>query len=405
MTQTITLPFGKLMVYLGSVPPIGGLERTHNGSWMDKRRTSPAGGCRTSIGFAKALGFVRILRTWGSFARLSACLVLLTGGTIILAPASSEVQSGDVARLIRLYQEDASELTDLSRDGQFMLTLGSRERTCSDNASRCRQPVLAVYKTRTGERLGKTTGREGSWFSAAAFGQTHTVTAVELHPSMGVTRLTWDPLSHTEERTPMDTPSEFRPSCVLADGSLLGVLGPTRTERARVAVVRRDAVREPAQPSPYFQRDLNCRGWTHERSVLLESADRDPALHWISIDSEPPISCRKFSEQVFNYAISPDGSLIAVVTGNGEFDSFDDDVMGPRHTASVQVLSRRTCEVLRSFELKISRAAQIESTAARTKEQILGQCPPTLGIRSDARRFSGQYETWSGLRHSYGRDL
>src|SRR5712691_8415586 len=55
-------------------------------------------------------------------------------------------------------------------------------------------------------------------------------------------------------------------------------------------------------------------------------------------------------ESIHGYAISPDGSLIAVITGIGERD-IGDEVQGPGHRVFLNVLDAAGCKLLRRVEL------------------------------------------------------
>ncbi len=64
----------------------------------------------------------------------------------------------------------------------------------------------------------------------------------------------------------------------------------------------------------------------------------------------PPVRCGEFRERVFNHTVSPDGSVVAAVTGSTGAVGFDADVMGPDYKTTRHVLSASKCEVLRTFE-------------------------------------------------------
>lgn len=341
---------------------------------MEKARKSTlhGGSIRISAGSATALALIRILAAIASspVVRLGACLAWGTTAAFIpLAPAGLQAQAPGQSgpRLVRHYKAGASELLGLSSDGQFLLTRGvGRQRPCAagnddknkngnNRATKCRQPVLAVYKARTGERVAELEGREDSWFSAAAFAQnSHVVSVIESSHSMDTEGITWDPLLRKAERQrlPLPAVSTEGPACLVADGSWLVALPAAGW---KMALARQDAVLVLEQaPRTGPLSSFDCGSRIHGRSFLLPDASgRRTVLRWISMDSKPPALCRQFSEEIFNSAISPDGSLIVVVTGTVAPEALGSDVLEPgRHTTSVQVLSGSTCELLHSFALQ-----------------------------------------------------
>lgn len=252
-------------------------------------------------------------------------------------------------------------MLDLSRDGKLILGLEVRKVECPAGLHSCTRDFLVVYDAATGRKLGERTGPEQWNFGAAGFTDGHQVSAVTLQSRQ--TWIRWDPAAGTvgETRFPEE---DLWPVCPL-DGDRFLVVLDHKPDPAHALIEFADTaglhgLRQPAVANmglnrfPLFLR-ANCRAWRSGRFFLIPGDGPDPTLDWVSTDpAELYRTCRSFpGERVHGYAISPDGTLVAVVTGAGKIP-----VGGPDYRTYLNVLAAGDCSVLRRFPLAFPEKAK-----------------------------------------------
>lgn len=229
-----------------------------------------------------------------------ACL-LLAGQILAAADASKDA----AALLARAFKTGDEALVELSADGQWILTRGSRKVRCGDGTSGCRVDRLAIYDIRSGSQVGellsKPAANGSAGFGPAGFVRGRLVSAVEYDGwdaragDVAQNVLEWDPLTGTQSRLPLPPRGEFWPVCPIEPGKFLGLNTPQGRRRGAQS---------------------NCTAWRSGGFLLLEQRPLGETLVWAtSAPDGPPRTCRTFpGERIHGYAISPNGLLIAAVT-------------------------------------------------------------------------------------------
>ena len=273
--------------------------------------------------------------------------------------------------LVREYKADSAALVDISSDGRFILTQGSRYVRCRDSGPKCRVEVLTVYDSRTGRRLGEQLSADQGSFHPFGFVQGSRVSAVSSRRDAQQRTtmsnwLQWDPVLDSRTELPWPNNLAFSPMCQLDGDRFLGMVRDRSSPR-RVKMKLADAsglheLQQPFIPDSYPVSDgrgayplllslmpANCRAWRSTTSYLFQSEGYPPTLHWISTEgTRAPRVCRSFpGERIHGYAVSPDTALLVVVTGTGDLP-----VGGVRYRVFLNVLDGKNCEVLRRFPVQ-----------------------------------------------------
>ena len=269
--------------------------------------------------------------------------------------------------LVHEYKKDNADLIELSWDGRLILTKGSRWTGCHGRKGRCRVEILAVYEVLTGKQLGEYISKDDGLFSAAGFVQGQSVSAAEISYDSQKRRivtngLLWDPVSGTHTDFLFLNAEDVTPVCPLEGDQFLAVIyRKSNPGTSLLAIVDAIGLHELQQPQlPRFSFDFpmgdqsfvsmraNCTAWKAGSSYLVQSAGAERSLHWVSTQSiESSKACRTFpSERVHGYAVSPDGTLVVVMTGVGELP-----VGAPGYHVFLNMLAARDCSALRRVEL------------------------------------------------------
>ncbi len=320
------------------------------------------------------------------------------------------------ARLVRVFSGDADELLDMSADGRFLLARGSRKRKCTKKKGDCQQSFLRVYSTETGRRVGQVFNEEEWRFRTARFVDSTQVEALEDGVGAPARLVRWRPQTQEESRAPLGALEHFFGHCFLDGGRLLG---STKTLDDLVIGVAGGAFRR-VPPPLWVEREPYCRGWLAGSSLLMRY--RKTTLWWVAEGAAPPRRCEQFSGTLHNYAVSPDQTLLAVVTSEGVLDRPDDYAMGPTHRVFLHLLSGSTCQTLRRFELQFPERPKREAPLlaprntywANARQSLalahslaispdnakiaLGYGIRTGGIYSDAVAYFGLYSLADGRR-------
>jgi len=275
------------------------------------------------------------MRIWKGnmgFKWLIPILVCLVG----TSPFSQAVEKNR-AVLVRSMKKDSARPVDLSSDGRYILTIGERK---NPERSGARLSVLAVYETEKGNNVGKPVIEAEGSFITAIFDDSRRVLALKMQltkPRPSYALLEWDFVSERLGERPVQL--AFTPQCILNNRQFAGIVPDRNTPKGRVpqellTVSEENSLRILRQPSaipsdypyPRFHSPSallgdNCSAWRWKDNILL--ANTSPGdLHWISFQPDKdPIRCHSFpGEIICGHAVSPDGSLIAVVTIDRDLD-------------------------------------------------------------------------------------
>lgn len=269
--------------------------------------------------------------------------------------------------LVREYKKDDAALIELSKDGKLILTRGARTTACQGKKGRCRVDVLTVYEALTGKQLAEYASKPDAIFSAPGFVEGQNVSAVEvsydsLEKRSIRTGLHWNLLSGV--RTDFLGVENFMPVCPLDNSRFLAVITTESGSLSSVlAIADASGLHKLNQPelalNPYdvgagntydqfFVMSGNCTAWRSGSRYLVQSAGADRAFYWVSTNvSDAPQFCLAFpGERVHGYTVSPDGALLAVITGAGGLP-----VGAPSYHVFLNVFDARDCRALRRVEL------------------------------------------------------
>ncbi len=282
--------------------------------------------------------------------------------------------------------KDSARPVDLSSDGRFILTIGERK---NPERSGLRLSVLAVYETSKGKIAGKPVIEAERKFTAAIFDGPQRVLALKtqnIYPyRSSPALLDWDFVSGKLDERPVLLAAGFMPTCVLNSRQFAGVVYAPDTKRGLLAqellTVSEEngllILRQPSAAPSYGPRfhtlatllGDNCRAWRSEDSILL--ANTNPGdLHWISIQPDKnPIRCHSFPDEIIcGQAVSPDGSLIAVVTTDRDLNKFAGVAENP--AVFLNVLQAQTCKQVRRVFLKFPERPVLRSSALSRKKYV-----------------------------------
>ncbi len=247
------------------------------------------------------------------------------------------------------FQGPAQELLDLSEDEQWVLARGRRIVNCKAGNGKCAIPLLAVYSAATGKQASNWEGEESTTVNAARFLAGNAVHAVVSVKPSGATLLHWDWKAGTKAQSAQALPSGW-PYCILEDSGTVLIGGD------RFAVVR-DGKTTALLPStgmsrPQWNFEFECRHWRRASSILAATAKPSVGLSWVDLSGGPAIPCANPAENIHNYAISDDGTLLAIITGQpGPVDD-DRTVMAPDYKVFLEVReATANCKLLRRLEL------------------------------------------------------
>lgn len=215
-----------------------------------------------------------------------------------------------IATLIRSYP-GVRQILDIMDDPPLLLASGSRRHKQQDKPSVFPVPFVAVYDTRTGEKIGEIEGGQKDYGVTARFASRDSAwigwrgRQVEWNFRSGATAVK------------VERSGEVSPVCFLPSGEGLGLTRlPVRGGWA--VALRRDAAwHQLSQPALGIDLGFDCLNRWQEDRFLAQSFGREPALVWIptslSGETEP---CRSFpGHQVLGYAVTSDASKVVVVTG------------------------------------------------------------------------------------------
>lgn len=273
---------------------------------------------------------------------------------LIVAPSWSSEEGK--ATLVRKYGKNSAAFADMSQDGRFILTIGKGK---IGNCKNC--PILAVYETRNGKKVGEFAANAMDYFYAAAFRDSRHVIAMKWHKlwqeDSSISKLEWDFIAGTQIERPLQNIEGFSPRCFLDESQMIGVLWNANNKPpdqslalSTSAGLRLLGLPSKETPLPYPRMSdrlhYNCSAWVSDGKYLFGKTNPEPAVCWASIKDDSDLAqCHSFPEQtIHGYAASPDGSLIAVVTSIG-------DLKAKRNNPppSVEVM----LTVLRSEDFKI----------------------------------------------------
>jgi hypothetical protein len=321
------------------------------------------------------------------------------------------------AKLIRKYRTDNPELIELSHDGKFLLTQGTRKVKCANKAEcQISVPVLAVYEASTGIRVGDFLPEPPDrliTFSAVFFVQEQ-VRLIEsrYETSTRRTAFQWDP--RTKSRTILSVPeiaAKSMATCHLGGERSLNV---TVTDGRRRLALQDETGVHPVPDlevpvsgdmRPFFSSG-NCDTYkARNRYLIANGHTKGSTLYWVSASPQTaPEVCRLFpDERLDGHAISKDGSVIVVISSRIVPASIPDGRVGEFH-AFLNVLDR-TCNLTRKVELQLPEGAQklktpVFSFTRLDNYHFAEQFGQQLAISPDNRKLAlayGQYRDPNGI--------
>ena len=361
------------------------------------------------------------MRIWDTDVCITRILLALV---CLCAPASfSWTAEKNGAILVRELTMDSARPVDLSSDGRFILTIGERK---NPERSGLRLSVLAVYETNKGKIVGKPVIETERKFTAAIFDGPQRVLALKTqriypyHSSPAL--LEWDFISGALSERPVKLGEGFMPACILNSRQLAGVVYAPDTKRGFLAqelltVSEENDLRRLRQPSaspsygPRFHTlstllGDNCNAWRSGDSILL--ANTNPGdLHRVSIQPDKdPILCHSFpGEIICGQAVSPDGSLIAVVTIDRDLNKLARVAEVP--PVFLNILQAQTCKPVRRFLLEFPEKPVWRSYALSRKKYMdnhlfFRQLASRMAISPDNTKLAlayGIYKSSDGTAH------
>jgi hypothetical protein len=223
--------------------------------------------------------------------------------------------------------------------------------------------------------------------------------------------LEWDFLSGKLSERPVQLSNGFWPPCILNNRRYAGVAyapNPpiglfaqellTVSEEDGIRILRQPSTAPSYSPSFHTLRTLfgdNCNAWRSGESILL--ANTNPGdLHWISIQSDKdPVLCHSFpGEIICGQAVSPDGSLIAVVTIDRDLNKLARVAEVP--PVFLNILQAQTCKPVRRFLLEFPEKPVWRSYALSRKKYMdnhlfLNQLASRMAISPDNTKLALAY--------------
>lgn len=301
------------------------------------------------------------------------------------------------AILVHDYKEHDNQLVDISPDGTLMLVETRKPCPRELPTSHLFCTVFVVYDVNTGKRVGDL-ALDDIQNGQASFEKNNRIIIFE-RGSNSV--LEWDPISGNKLTLPSDVKESIKTTgtgvlCSVGDGRFLAIASQKvqpdltietlkKASTAELTALRKtpccrytletlDAtglheLQQPAfhdHPNDFGSLTQaisdNCHSWKagsaflipyhddeYDTSVPGYSRKRETNLVWVSSDAAVPSRlCRSFtSEFVYGHTISPDGSIIVVVTS-------EMDLLGLRDRpieAFLNVLDAATCSTLKRWLL------------------------------------------------------
>jgi hypothetical protein len=255
-----------------------------------------------------------------------------------------------LALLAVKFQGPAQELLDLSEDEQWVLARGRRIVNCKAGNGKCAIPLLAVYNAATGKQAGMWEGEESSYINVARFLPGNGVQAAFTNLRTGTALLQWEWKAGTKPQITQLSSENMAPHCILDNTGGILISGD------RFAIIR-EGKTTSLLPStgmlrPMWNFEFDCRHWRRNSSILATTVKPSVGLAWVDLNGDPPISCATPAEHIHNYAISDDGTLLAIITGQpGPVDD-DGAVMAPDYKVFLEVReATANCKLLRRLEL------------------------------------------------------
>jgi hypothetical protein len=309
--------------------------------------------------------------------------IFIMGFVLLLSAKPCLLHAETSAKLIRVYERE-SDLIDVSGDGKRILAIETQKRKCADKKNICRSETLVVYETSTGKKLGefKTRDRDGGLFSSAAFLQQNKVGAFENSRSLWIE---WNFENGQIQEKEIFIKLDSQMLCVTPDNRFLlkKRVGPLeRLSTLDPENMFTESIQTPVLPIE----DFDCQGWRHGSSYLLETETADNHVSLSLISSKPEISSKGChiipKEQIYNHTVSPDDSIIAIITGVSGQGLVADDVFSPEDKTFLNLYDGAACERSKRFELEFPEHPKL-------KAPLLGACP----------RISKTIETLIGMNH------
>ena len=321
--------------------------------------------------------------------------------------------------LVRTYKDAA--LVEISADGRLMLTRRSPRKVtdCPDRRPYCSADVFEVYDAGNGRSLGQLVSKGGFNLGVPRFLSDDTVVAVERDWKSGPVRIEWDPTSGRRTEVPFAVPKNSQLICVLNEtGVLLGIADPSANPRIfQLAVATAEGVVRLKQPDlPWVQNGAavwtglasNCPARLLNDAYLIEVDSPIASLYWVSLHPEgKPRQCGVFnSERIRNFALSPDGTIIAVATDAVESAS-EVGKLHPEHPLWLTILDSAGCSVLRKFQLEFPEKQKLRSPPLGSYQyydnsHFGAQFPATMGVSPDNAMLAvayGVYRSPSGYAY------
>ena len=320
----------------------------------------------------------------------------------------------------RVIHEISSEIVDMSRDGKFWLLHGSRTKKCEENKYGCREAFLTVYSTEAGKQVGELV--DGA--TAVPFARFKDPPLVELltgRTTQATLRQVWDPTSGSVREAPFAGPDFFQPLCPLGDFGYLGRIGDGTTRTPNYSAVSPGAQRRlPVDPGESWIRSTPCHFATLTAAWLNRNGQ---TLSWINVADGKATACASFPDELVNYTISPDDSLIVAVTRTKPDTKLlvdTTEVTDPTQEMYAHLLQASDCSVLRKFKLEFPekptktapllaprnlywknamlRGSNVLTVSPDNSMMAIGYGVRTNGIYSDAPAYFAIYSISHGRR-------
>jgi hypothetical protein len=321
--------------------------------------------------------------------------------------------------LVRAYKDAA--LIEISADGRLMLARRDARKItdCPDRRPYCSADVLEVFETATGKSAGQLVSRGGFNFGLARFFHDHTVVVVEQDWKSSPVRIEWEPASGHRSEASLAVPKDGGLICALNDTSFLAGVADRSVSPwlYRLAVVTAEGVERLQQPDLPFVRNgvpvssalaRDCGARLLNDSYLVEGDTTNASLYWVSLHPEVQARpCHVFeSEKIRNFALSPDGSIIAVATDAVESAS-EVGKLHPEHPLWLTVLDSGGCSVLRKFQLEFPEKQKLRSPPLGSYQyydnsHFGAQFPATMTVSPDKTKVAlayGVYRSPSGYAY------
>lgn len=290
------------------------------------------------------------------------CLLVVLLSCALLVPG----ESGSV-RVVRTYGSVHATLLDLSPDGNLLLVRDASKVPCDKHpAGKCWADTLAVYRADTGKRViaYPVSERELAYFKFARFLSNDVVSVVNNDSFRGQTFVEWNLRTGSVGGTVL-LPSKMPAWCIAGRKVVL-------VKKYSVAkwfhfssfgTVEAGEHVEPLQPGSLNLDDDEpaCRSWAAADSFLLQghlaTGDRKlPALFLISTTPSVPYrTCDAGGAAIHGHAVSPDGSLAAIITSTGT-DS--EGVMLANAKVFLTILTLPACQISSRQELSFPERPQ-----------------------------------------------